>query len=142
MLRLKLGNPRVTPSDPHTEDPVTTADRLRDLNQQYIRAALVGDVAWYRKHLADDFLCIESDGSMLDKQTFLGVTADGSDLAEYNLGEVDVRIYGDVALVRATGSWTAKDGTRGRSLYTDVYLRANARWQVVAAQITRPHGES
>jgi ketosteroid isomerase-like protein len=142
MLSLKLGKPRGSPSEPQIEDPVSTADRLRDLNQRYIRASLAGDVAWYREHLADDFLCIEADGSMLDKQAFLQVTADGTALAEYNLGEVDVRIFGDLALVRATGHWTAKDGTRGMSVYTDVYVRANADCQVVAAQITRPHGES
>ena len=45
-------------------------DMLRQLNEQYIRASLAGDVEWYRTHLADDFICIESDGNLLDKAAF------------------------------------------------------------------------
>ena len=111
---------------------------LRRLNEQYVAASLAGDVEWYRSHLADDFVCIESDGSVLDKAAFLRMTAQGSDLAEYRLDEVDVRFYGDVALVRATGSWKSKNGVPGKSRYVDVYARAGDDWKAVSAQITRP----
>ena len=114
------------------------AERLRELNQEYVRAALSGDVAWYREHLSGDFVCIEHDGSVLDRDAFLRIAALGSDLAEYRLQDVNVRMYGDVALVRATGHWTGGDGTAGVSRYTDVYVRNGAGWQVVSAQITRP----
>ena len=112
--------------------------RLRSLNEQYVRASLAGDVAWYQARLADDFVCIQSDGSLLDKDAFLRMTAAGSDLADYRLDEVDVRCFGDVAIVRATGFWTAKNGTPGTSRYTDVYVRSGGDWKVVSAQITRP----
>jgi len=111
---------------------------LRLLNQQYVDASLAGDVEWYRTHLADEFVCIDSDGSVLDKAAFLRMTAQGSDLAEYRLDEVDVRFYGDVAMVRATGSWKTKDGIPGLSRYIDVYVRAGDHWKAVSAQITRP----
>ncbi len=32
---------------------------------------------WYREHLADDFMCIEANGSVLDKTQFLRKTAEG-----------------------------------------------------------------
>ena len=113
-------------------------EHLRRLNEQYVQASLAGDVEWYRGRLADDFVCIESDGSVLDKAAFLRMTARGSDLAHYRLDEVDVRFYGDVALVRATASWTAKNGAPGVSRYLDVYVRSGDEWKVVSAQITRP----
>jgi ketosteroid isomerase-like protein len=112
--------------------------QLRLLNQQYVAASLAGDVDWYRAHLADDFVCIDSDGSVLDKDAFLRLTAQGSDLAEYRLDEVDLRIYGDVALVRANGSWKTKAGVPGLSRYIDVYVRTGGQWKAVSAQITRP----
>jgi Domain of unknown function (DUF4440) len=68
----------------------------------------------------------------------LRMTAQGSDLAEYRLDEVNVRFYGDVALVRATGSWKTKGGAPGLSRYVDVYVRAGDDWKAVSAQITRP----
>jgi ketosteroid isomerase-like protein len=112
--------------------------QLRRLNEEYVAASLSGDVEWYRSHLADEFVCIESDGSVLDRTAFLRMTARGSDLAEYRLDEVDVRFYGEVALVRATGSWKTKDGLPGTSRYVDVYVRAGSEWKAVSAQITRP----
>lgn len=116
-------------------------DRIRQLNEQYVEASLAGDVEWYRQHLAAEFVCIDSDGSVLDRRAFLEQTARGSDLAEYRLDEVDVRFYGgarEVALVRAKGSWRGKDGRPGVSRYVDIYVRSGETWSVVSAQITRP----
>ena len=111
---------------------------LRQLNEQYVQASLAGDVEWYRAHLAEEFVCIDSDGSVLDKPAFLTKTARGSELAEYRLDEVDVRFYGYVALVRATGVWKAKNGSPGVSRYVDIYARTGEAWKAVSAQITRP----
>ena len=117
-------------------------ERIRTLNEQYVQASLAGDVEWYRAHLADEFVCIESDGSVLDKDAFLQMTAKGSELAEYRLDEVEVKFYGEVALVRATGKWTAKNGAPGMSRYVDVYVQSGDDWQTVSAQITRPSQRS
>lgn len=113
-------------------------DELRSLNRRYIEAWLAADVEWYRARLSEDFVCIESDGNILDKEAFLRSTSKGADVASYRLDEVDVRFFGEVALVRATGSWEKKNGVRGLSRYTDVYARVGGEWKVVSAQITRP----
>lgn len=110
---------------------------LERLNQEYVDAFMNADVEWYRKHLAEDFVCIESDGSVLNKSEFLINTAKGPDVVEYKLEQVDVRIYGPVALVQATGGWSTSDGTQGISRYIDVYVKANGEWKTVSAQITR-----
>ncbi|MGH8233390.1 MAG: hypothetical protein ACREPU_04250 [Rhodanobacteraceae bacterium] len=36
-----------------------------------------GEVEWFRAHLADEFVCIESDGSVHFKDEFLRMTAFG-----------------------------------------------------------------
>lgn len=110
---------------------------LVQLNAEYVRAFMTADVRWYEEHLSDDFVCIESDGSMLNKPQFLSNTAKGPDVADYELQEVDVRIYEGVALVRATGLWTKGDQSKGLSRYIDVYVRTAAGWKAVSAQITR-----
>lgn len=117
---------------------ITSNDRkLRQLNEQYIAAYMKSDVGWYREHLADDFVCIESDGSILGKAEFLDQTAKGPDVAAYKLDEVHVRIYGVAALVQATGLFALKNGSKGKSRYIDVYVRTGDEWKVVSAQITR-----
>jgi uncharacterized protein DUF4440 len=110
---------------------------LRHLNEEYIRSFMDSDVEWYRLHLAEDFQVIESDGAELDKAAFLIQTAKGPDVAGYELKKVNVRFYGDVAVVQATGLFTRKDSSTGTSRYTDIYVRAGKDWKVVSAQITR-----
>src|SRR4051812_22431341 len=128
----------VTARGVHVNSRMSDAERLRTLNEEYIQAFLTSDVAWYEAHLADDFVCIESDATVLDRAAFLRATAGPCDLGEYRLVDVDVRRYGDVALVRATGEWVAKNGSPGVSRYIDVYVRSGQEWRVVSAQITRP----
>lgn len=116
----------------------TDRERLLKLNEGYIASYLNADVNWYREHLAEDFVCIESDGSVLNKAAFLVDCAKGPDVASYNLAETTVRVYGDTALVQARAVFTRRDGSRGTSRYTDVWVRTTAnKWTTVSAQITR-----
>lgn len=110
---------------------------LERLNDEYVNAFMNADLEWYQEHLAEDFVCIESDGSLLDKSRFLLNTAKGPDVDDYKLHDVDVRTYGSVALVQATGSWIGKDNAKGISRYSDVYVKLDGRWKTVSAQTTR-----
>ena len=111
--------------------------RLYQLNEQYIDAVVNADVSWYRQHLADDFVCIDSEGTVFNKDAFLEHTSRGPYVANYRLEDVTVRIYGETALVQATGRFTRKDGAPGMCRYIDVYVRSGDDWKVVSAQITR-----
>ena len=110
---------------------------LMQLNQEYVDAFMNADVEWYQAHLTEDFEVIESDGSTLNKMEFLSNTAKGPDVTEYKLQDVQVRIFGDVALIRATGLWIGRNGFPGMSRYTDVYVRTESGWKATSAQITR-----
>jgi ketosteroid isomerase-like protein len=120
-----------------TQSSTSDGSKIRQTNEQYIDAFMKSDVGWYQEHLADDFVCIESDGSVLGKAEFLEQTAKGPDVVAYELDQVNVRIYGAVALVQATGLFTRRDGSRGKSRYTDVYVQKADEWKVVSAQVTR-----
>jgi ketosteroid isomerase-like protein len=119
--------------EPNTSDKTT----LERLNKEYVEAFMSADVNWYEEHLADDFVCIESDGSLLNKVQFLINCAEGPDVADYKLEDVYVRIYGGVGIVQATGLFTRKDGSTGVSRYIDVYVKSGESWKAVSAQITR-----
>jgi ketosteroid isomerase-like protein len=111
---------------------------LNRLNARYIESLMKADVDWYREHLADDFVCIEANGTVLDKERFLRKTAEGPDFADYRLAQVQVRLFGDLALVHGMGLFRRRDATTGTSRYTDVYQRVNGdEWKVISAQITR-----
>lgn len=110
--------------------------RLRQLNEQYIDAVMQANVNWYQEHLADDFVCIDSEGMVFDKEAFLQHTSRGPYVAHYKLEDVKVRIFGETALVQATGFFT-RNGTPGMCRYIDAYVRDGNDWKVVSAQITR-----
>ena len=123
---------------PETSDANRSAvETLTQLNREYVDAFMKADVNWYREHLADDFVCIESSGTVLDRDAFLRDAASGPDVARYDLADVRVRVFGDFALVHATGRFTRRDGTQGTSRYTDAYALRDGRWKAVSAQITR-----
>lgn len=114
---------------------------VRQLNEGYITALLKSDVGWYSEHLAEDFLCITSDGLVRDKAQFLGDVAAGPYVLDYELQDVHVRFYGGTALVQAKGVFTRKDSSPGQSRSTDVYVKTHDGWRVVSAQITRARSE-
>ena len=109
---------------------------LTDLNRQYVDAFMNANVDWNREHLTDDFVCIESNGSVLDKAKFLLQTSDGPGVRSYELEDTRVRLYDDIALVHGFGTFTRLDGTTGKSRYTDVYAKVDGQWKAISAQIT------
>jgi hypothetical protein len=123
--------------------PLEAQHLLLALNQAYIDAFLRCDVAWYDAHLGDDFVCIESDGTVHDKASFLVDAAKPTRVERYVLAEVHVRLLGaarDVAQVRARGDFTRSDGSRGTSFYIDTWALRGGEWLAVSAQITRAGG--
>ena len=62
---------------PETEFSDPDRALLSRLNREYVAAFMNADVDWYRRHLADEFVVIESDGQVLDKEQFLINTAKG-----------------------------------------------------------------
>ncbi len=119
-----------------TESKLADKSTVERLNEQYIEAFMNANVTWYQRHLADDFVCIEPDAAVLGKAEFLRRRSEGPGISDYKLENVNVRIYGDTALVQATGRFTRPDGSPGVSRYTDIYVRMNGEWKVVSAQIT------
>jgi len=112
-------------------------DCLLDLNGDYIRAVETSDVSRFAEILADDFLCSQPDGSLLDREAFLRHTAAPVKISNLEAHDVKVRIMGDVAIIHARTTYTIPDGRPGAGRYTDVWARRNGRWLAVSAHVTR-----
>ena len=122
--------------------PTTTAtsselDVLQDLNRDYIRSVQHSDVRRFDEILADDFLCSNPDGSLIDRAAFLKQTAVPVAIANLEARDVVTRIMGDVAIIHARTTYTRPDGTAGAGRYTDVWARRGGRWLAVSAHVTR-----
>ena len=113
-------------------------DLLARLNDDYIHSVQHGDVPRFREILADDFLCSNPDGSLLDKAQFLEQTARPVTISGLAIDDVRIRILGDVALIHARTHYkTAAAGEQRHGRYTDVWARRAGKWLAVSAHVTR-----
>ena len=112
-------------------------DALTALNRDYIHSMQHGDVQGFDEILAEDFLCSNPDGSLVDKKQFLAQTARPVTIGGLSVQEVRVRILGDVAIIHARTSYTTADGEQRNGRYTDVWARRDGKWLAVSAHVTR-----
>ena len=115
----------------------TDLEVLQQLNGDYIHSVQHGDVQRFDQILAEDFLCSNPDGSLVDRQGFLAQTARPVTISNLQSHDVQVRLMGDVAIIHARTTYTLSDGRAGGGRYTDVWARRQGRWLAVSAHVTR-----
>ena len=96
-----------------------------------------GDVQRFGEILAEDFLCSNPDGSLVDKQGFLAQTARPVTISGLAAEDVQVRILGDVAIIHARTSYSTASGEHRNGRYTDIWARRGGSWLAVSAHVTR-----
>lgn len=119
-----------------------TADEIRAIEGERLRALLNGDMDTARKLHADDFQLVTPLGAVFSKEQYLGAVAAGQ--LHYLVCEldspIDVRIYDNVTLIRYRAQIEIEvQGQRyARAPYwfTDAYERRDSRWQIVWSQGT------
>jgi ketosteroid isomerase-like protein len=110
---------------------------LLGLNQDYIRSVQTSDVQRFSEILAEDFLCSQPDGSLIDRERFLQQTARPAAISNLEAHDVTVRLMGDFAIIHARTTYQTADGRSASGRYTDVWARRGGRWLAVSAHVTR-----
>ncbi|RYG88398.1 MAG: nuclear transport factor 2 family protein [Alphaproteobacteria bacterium] len=97
-----------------------------------------GDVDLVDRLLADDFVGTAKDGALYDKATMLEWVRAGPNVTSSETTVTQVRFFGDIAI--ATGSdamvGPPPELRRIKSIWTDIWIRRNGQWRVVAAHDT------
>ena len=121
---------------------ITDSQRLSELNAQFIRNFVNQDPQAHNQIIHKSFICIEGDGSIVDRDTYMknwGTDYARSGYTSFSYGEEQIRIFGNMALVRSKTTYTKNiDGKNitGYSIYTDTYIKENGKWSCVQAHIT------
>ena len=116
--------------------------RLSALNKQFIRNFLQQDVTAQNQLIHPNFVCIESDGKVVNREVYLKNWAsdyDRSGYKSFDYTDEFIRIFHDMALVRAKTVYTKLvDGkvVKGSTMYTDTYVKEDGQWRCVQAQLT------
>ena len=118
--------------------PSTVERDLIKLENDWATAWQKKDAAFLQKLFADEYLSTDQDGATFtNAQDLANVSAPGTSMTSFALTDLKVHVYGDTAVV--TGLNTVKamfkgKDTSGAYRFTDVFVRRDGRWQVVATQ--------
>jgi ketosteroid isomerase-like protein len=112
-------------------------DTLTALNRDYISSVQNGDVRRFDEILADDFLCSNPDGSLVDRKGFLAQTAKPVSVTGLEGVDVQIRLFGDIAIIHGRTNYATAPGEQRHGRYTDVWARIGGKWLTVSAHVTR-----
>lgn len=124
--------------------PLAVASDVDDLTamlHQFLSNA--DQPAAHRRFWADDLVYTSSAGTRIDKATILAgfdeeIPASETPEIAYSGDQVDVRIYGDTAIVAFRLVGTPADETQALHYFnTGTFLKRDGIWQVVAWQATK-----
>ena len=116
-------------------------EELARFEQEFTQAVVANDAAAIGRFVADDWVIVDADGSVIDRSRFISVIESGA-LTHDSMESTDleVRVHGDTAVV--TGITTSEgqfmgQGFATRERATDVLARLDGRWICVFSQLTR-----
>ncbi|HEX7708229.1 MAG TPA: nuclear transport factor 2 family protein [Thermoanaerobaculia bacterium] len=116
----------------------TVADDLDEivrLNREITVATWTGDAVWFEENVADDYVLVTPSGVPYTKRDVIReVSTPGLKMNPYEPVEVQVRLYGDSAIVvgRIMQRFTIGRVRYANDLrYTSVYAKRRGRWLLV-----------
>jgi ketosteroid isomerase-like protein len=120
---------------------VRAEQELIQIENELIDALLKRDVSVFERFLDEDYIFTDSGSNVHFKANVLGYLKSGDLINEtYFLSDLRVRLYGNTAIVtgRSKTKWRAgDDGAIDQDRFTDVFVKRNERWYLVAGQTTR-----
>jgi ketosteroid isomerase-like protein len=127
------------PAAPSASTPANAVElELLKLERAWLDAYQKRDVAAMERIESDDFTITHANGRVITKaQEIANLKRPGpSDSSmSFSTEDTKVRVYGDTAVLTGIVIMKGKDFSE-RSRYTDVYVKRNGQWQVVASHLS------
>ncbi|GAC1433456.1 MAG: hypothetical protein NVSMB62_29720 [Acidobacteriaceae bacterium] len=114
------------------------------IEQEMLDATLKGDASASERYLAANFIFTGPDGMVEDRtQAIADLKSGDLKLQGATLDDAKVRVLGDTAVVtyasQDKGTYKGKD-ISGNTRWTDVFVKRNGQWQLVATHGSRVAG--
>lgn len=124
-----------------TRDAATTVrpeDQLIELEKQWAEAAVKGDVGFFEHIATADYVIVDCDGSVRNKQQEIASSRQETQTSQ-TVEDLKVRVYGRSAVV--VGRFTIAGTYAGQANnlsgnFTDVWIRPNRTWLLASTQNT------
>jgi ketosteroid isomerase-like protein len=116
-------------------------DELIRAAHDWDRAMIANDAEAIGRYMADDWTIVGSDGNVGDKHNFLALVKSGALSHDVMTSEdINVRVYGDTAVVTARGVSGGKyQGRAFREVErsSSVFVRQDGHWRCVLTHLSR-----
>jgi hypothetical protein len=119
--------------------PADAVAELKDMQQRGVRALLGGHREEYAAMLAPEWRVTHIDGQIITRDEVLAQMfgAAPSPLADLAVDDLDVRVFGDAAVVTGRTTARGRDGTRVVLRFSDFAVKREGRWVIVASHATQ-----
>jgi ketosteroid isomerase-like protein len=108
---------------------------IQQAESDWAESVVTNDVSVLVRILADDFVGVDIDGTHYSKADAIrDFQTHPSEFASNHLNEVEVRFYGDAAVAQGNESWKKRNGSAGKFVWTDTWIKRGGKWQIVAAE--------
>lgn len=115
-----------------------TADHFRQLEARRTRALVARDMPTIEELHAPGYQLITPAGKVFDRARYLAALAEGPFYAGWEMGDIDVRLSPQMALLRYRATLTFPSGRQVVCWHTDSYepCGEGGAWQAVWSQAT------
>jgi hypothetical protein len=115
------------------------AQELKRLEDEWLNSYLRGDKQTFDQIVADDFTRTDESGKFATKveEKALVQAPPASVKASLTNEDLQVREYGNAAIVTGRIVSKVQGGLNFQSRFTDTFLKRNGRWQVIARHYSR-----
>jgi ketosteroid isomerase-like protein len=125
---------------PAAKGPSTVAS-IKQLEHDWVAATKSNDMDKLGQILADDWTGIGPDGEKMTKQAYLDMYKSGkSKIESIDLGSMDVKVIGTVAIVQGTdkekSTLDGKDSS-GKYAWMDVFAKRDGKWVAIRSQTAK-----
>jgi hypothetical protein len=118
---------------------INAGQYIRTSESQWAESVSTNDTSVLVRILAEDFIWVYPDGSLMTKQQAIDDAKTGpGDYISDHLNQISIRFYGNTAVAQGSETWERKHANgnvfKGRFVWTDTWVQRHKLWQIVAAE--------
>ncbi len=113
---------------------------LIKIQHDWAKARIKGDSSYTRRLEAENCTVVWPDGRIVSKREDLKSMTGDIGFTEFQIDDLQVRLYGDTGIVVGQGTIKAHEGKQnllgGKFVWMDTFIKQDGTWKVVASQVT------
>jgi ketosteroid isomerase-like protein len=122
------------------KDQSADEQALIKIQHDWAEARMKGDSSYTQRLEAENCTVVWPDGSIVNKREDLKSMTGDIVFTEFKIDDLQVRLYGDTAIVVGQGTIRAHEGKQnllsGKFVWTDAFVKQHGTWKVAASQVS------